>query len=141
MTHTTKNTSSITSYRTTSSSPNTFASATNPTNQKAERTKPNTKQTISLSQKKRVNKLPLIALTTQRYHVPARQFQNPKINLKITMDIRTFDHIAATDSSAETTELIQRWKDIVKPGIYRLTGGRIEERLQQIMRGREQGDL
>ena len=39
-----------------------------------------------------------------------------KSNLKITMDIRVFDHIAATDSSAETTELIQRWKDIVKPG-------------------------
>ena len=42
--------------------------------------------------------------------------------LKITTDIRTIDHIAATDSSAEATELIQRWKDIVKPGIYRLTG-------------------
>ena len=73
------------------------------------------------------------------------------------MDIRTIDHIAATDSSAEITELIQRWKDIVEPGIYRLTGGKwkkyheakflrherkvIEERLQQIMRGREQDDL
>ena len=80
-----------------------------------------------------------------------------KSNLKITMDIRTIDHIAATDSSAETTELIQQWKDIVKPEIYRLTGRKwkkyhepkflrherkvIEERLQQIMRGREQGDL
>ena len=75
----------------------------------------------------------------------------------MTMDIRTIDHIAATDSSAETTELIQRWKDIVKPGIYRLTGGKwkkyhapkflrherkvIEERLQQIMQGREQSDI
>ena len=73
------------------------------------------------------------------------------------MDVRTIDHIAATDSSAETSELIQRWKDIVKPGIYRLTGGKwkkyhepkflrherkvIEERLQQLMQGREQGDL
>ena len=73
------------------------------------------------------------------------------------MDIRTIDHTAATDSSAETTELIQRWKDIVKPGIYRLTGEKwkkyhepkflrherkvIEERLQQILQGREQGDL
>ena len=37
------------------------------------------------------------------------------------MEIRTIDHIAATGSSVETTELIQRWKDIVKPGIYRLT--------------------
>ena len=73
------------------------------------------------------------------------------------MDIRTIDHIVATDSSAETTELLQRWKDIVKPGIYRLTGGKwknyhepkflrherkvFEERLLQIMRGWEQGDL
>ena len=73
------------------------------------------------------------------------------------MDIRTNDHIAATVSSAETTELIQRWKDIVSPGIYRLTAGKwkkyhepkflrheqkvIEERLQQIMRGRKQGNL
>ena len=46
--------------------PNTVALATNPTNQKAERTKPNTKQTISPGQKKRVNKPPLIAVTTQR---------------------------------------------------------------------------
>ena len=84
---------------------------------------------------------------------------NPKFksNSKMTMDIRTIDHIAATDSSAETTELKQRWKDIVKPGIYRLTGGKwkkyhapkflrherkvIEERLQQIMQGREQSDI
>ena len=44
-----------------------------------------------------------------------------KRNLKITMEIRTIDHIAATGSSVETTQLIQRWKDIVKPGIYRLT--------------------
>ena len=73
------------------------------------------------------------------------------------MDIKTIDNLAAVDSSAETIELIERWKEIVKPGIYRMTGGKgkkyhepkflrnergvIEERLQQIMRGREQGDL
>ena len=72
-------------------------------------------------------------------------------------DIKTIDNLAAVDSSAETTELIQRWKEIVKPGIYRMTGGKwkkyhepkflrnerrvIEERLQQIIQGREQGDL
>ena len=84
---------------------------------------------------------------------------NPKLksNSKITMDSRTIDHNAAADSSGETTELIQRWKDIVKPGIYRLTGEKwkeyhepkflrhkrkvIEERVQQIRWGREQGDL
>ena len=40
------------------------------------------------------------------------------------MDIKTIDNLAAVDSSAETTELIQRWKEIVKPGIYRMTGGK-----------------
>ena len=39
------------------------------------------------------------------------------------MDARTIDNLEATDSSPETTELIQQWRDIVKPGIYRLTGG------------------
>ena len=78
-------------------------------------------------------------------------------NSNSTMDVRTIDQIAATDPSVETTELVQRWKNIVKPGIYRLTGGNwkkyhepkllrserkvIEERTQQIMRGREQDDL
>ena len=45
-------------------------------------------------------------------------------NLNSTMDARTIDQTAATDSSVETTELKQRWRDIVKPGIYRLTGGK-----------------
>ena len=78
-------------------------------------------------------------------------------NSNSTMDVKTIDQIAATDPSVETAELVQRWKDIVKPDIYRLTGGKwkkyhepkflrserkvIEERLQQIMRGREQDDL
>ena len=82
---------------------------------------------------------------------------NSESNSKITMDVKTIEQIAATNPSTETTELVQRWKDIVKPGIYRLTGGKwkkhhepkflrnerklIEERLQQIVRGREQGDL
>ena len=73
------------------------------------------------------------------------------------MDVRTIDNLAAVDSSAETTKTVQRRQDKVKPGIYRLTGGKwkkyhepkliqnerkvIEERLQRIMRGREQGDL
>ena len=73
------------------------------------------------------------------------------------MDVLIIDNLAAVDSSTETTELIQRWKEIVKPGIYRMTGRKwkkyhelkflrnerrvIEERLQQIIRGREQGIL
>ena len=76
---------------------------------------------------------------------------------KINMDAKTIDNIAAIDSLVEPTELIQRWKRIVKPGIYRLIGAKLkkyhepkflrnerkitEERLQHIMRGREQRDL
>ena len=75
---------------------------------------------------------------------------------KIEMDAKTKDNLEAIDSSQETTALIQRWRDIVKHGIYRMTGGKwkkyyeakflsngrilIEERLQQIITGRNQGD-
>ena len=73
------------------------------------------------------------------------------------MDAKTIDNIAAIDPSVETTELVQRWQDIIKHGIYALTGGKwkkyqepkflrierivIEQRIQQMMRGRKQGDL
>ena len=79
------------------------------------------------------------------------------INIETKMDVETIDNLAAVDFSAETSQLIQRWKEIVKPGIYRMTGGKwqkynepkilrnerkvLEERLQQIIKGREQGDL
>ena len=73
------------------------------------------------------------------------------------MDAKTIDSIEANYPSQETTELIQRWRDIVKPGIYRTTGGKwkkyhepkflrngrkvIEERLQQIINNQNQGGL
>ena len=41
----------------------------------------------------------------------------------LTMDARTIDNLEAADSSAETRQLIARWRDIVKPGIYRQSGG------------------
>ena len=40
------------------------------------------------------------------------------------MDARMIDNIEASNPSAETTELINRWREIVKPEIYRTTGGR-----------------
>ena len=43
---------------------------------------------------------------------------------KIKMDAKTIDSIEANNPSQETTDLIQRWRDIVKPGIYRMTGGK-----------------
>ena len=42
----------------------------------------------------------------------------------LTMDARTIDNREAADSSAETRQLIARWRDIVKPGIYRQSRGR-----------------
>ena len=75
-------------------------------------------------------------------------------NSQSKMDVRTIEYLETYDSSQETTDLIRRWKGIVKPGIYRMTGGKwkkyhepkflrcerkvIEERLQQIIDGRQQ---
>ena len=66
------------------------------------------------------------------------------------MDAITINEIESANPTAETIELINRWREIVKPGIYRLTGGKwkryhepkflrkarkvIEERLQQIIK-------
>ena len=39
------------------------------------------------------------------------------------MDARTIENVEARFNSAEITELTTQWKEIVKPGIYRMTGG------------------
>ena len=73
------------------------------------------------------------------------------------MDARTIENIEARFNSAEITKLTTRWKKIVKPGFYRMTGGRwkryhepkflrnerkvIEERLQQLTSNRQPEDL
>ena len=78
-------------------------------------------------------------------------------NSQSKMDARTIDHLETIDSSQETTDLIRRWREIVKPGVYRMTGGKwkkyhepkflrsekkvFEERLQQIIDCRQQPDL
>ena len=83
--------------------------------------------------------------------------RNTTTKMDTKMDVKTIDNLTDVDSSAETTELMQRWKEIVKPGIYGMTGGKckkyhepkflrnergvIEGRLQQNIRGREQSDL
>ena len=41
-----------------------------------------------------------------------------------TVDARTLDNLEIADPSAETRQLIARWRDIVKPGVYRQSGGR-----------------
>ena len=72
---------------------------------------------------------------------------------KIIMDARTIDNLERADNSAETRYLIARWRDIVKPGVYRQPGGRwkkyhepkilrnerrvIEKQLQQAIRNVE----
>ena len=76
---------------------------------------------------------------------------------KIKKDAKTIDSIEANYPWQETTELIQRWRDIVKPGIYRMTGGKwkkyhepnflrnerkvIEERLQQIINNQKTKEI
>ena len=71
------------------------------------------------------------------------------------MDARTNDNLEIADPSVETRNLIARWRDIVKPGMYRQNGGRwknttnrsffvskekkIEEQLQQTILDIENG--
>ena len=73
--------------------------------------------------------------------------------VKIIMDAETIDNLERADNSAGTRYLIARWRDIVKPGVYRQSGGRwkkyhepkflrnerrvIEEQLQQAIRNVE----
>ena len=73
------------------------------------------------------------------------------------MDAKTIENIETKYNSAEITELTSRWKRIVKPGIYRMTGGRrkryherkffrnerkvIEERLQLLINNWPREDL
>ena len=40
------------------------------------------------------------------------------------MDARTYDNLEKIDRSPETIELIERWQNIVKPEIYRLSSGK-----------------
>ena len=40
------------------------------------------------------------------------------------MDANTINNLELTEPSAETRNLIARWRDIVKPGVYRQSGGR-----------------
>ena len=73
------------------------------------------------------------------------------------MDANKIKEIEASNPTAGKIELINRWREIVKLMIYRLTGGKwkrylepkllrnvrkvIEERLQQIIKNRETADL
>ena len=66
------------------------------------------------------------------------------------MDAKTIDNLERIDNSQETIDPIERWRNIVKPGIYRLSNGKwkkyhepkflrgerrdIEERLSEIIR-------
>ena len=51
------------------------------------------------------------------------------INFKL--DGRSIDNLEAVDSFPETTDLIRRWRDIVKPCMYRMTGGKWKENTSQ----------
>ena len=43
---------------------------------------------------------------------------------KSTMGAHTINNLERNDLSAETRNLIARWRDIVKSGVYRMSGGR-----------------
>ena len=45
------------------------------------------------------------------------------VNL-LTMDAKTIDNLERNDSSQETANPTERWRKIVKPGIYRLSNGK-----------------
>ena len=76
---------------------------------------------------------------------------------KLSMNVKRIENIETKYNSAEITELTTRWKEIVKSGIYRMTGGRwkryhepkflrnerkvIEERLQLLINNWPQEDL
>ena len=47
------------------------------------------------------------------------RISNSDVNLP-TMDAKTIDNLDKIDSSQETANIIERWRNIVKPGIYRL---------------------
>ena len=48
---------------------------------------------------------------------------NSDVNI-LTMDAKIIDNLERIDSSQETANLIERWRNIVKPGIYRLSNGK-----------------
>ena len=49
-----------------------------------------------------------------------------------TMDARTIDDLERIDNSQETKDLIERWRNIVKPGIYRLSNGKWKSTMNRI---------
>ena len=53
------------------------------------------------------------------------------------MDARTIDSLELADLSAETRNLIARWRDIVKPGVYRQSNGRWKENHEPRFLGKE----
>ena len=83
------------------------------------KTKHRARQTTNRNNQKRVNKPPLIGLKTQN------GCSNHIVTKKIFIrDARTIDNLEQADPSAQTRHLIARWRDLVKPGIYRQSGGR-----------------
>ena len=50
-------------------------------------------------------------------------FQNNQVEIKTTDD-RTIDNLEKIDHPQETIVLIERWRIIAKPGIYRLSNGK-----------------
>ena len=120
--------------------------------EKSERKANNKPRTSDARKRTATDCLNTVTLTRSHSHN-----QNYFQSVKITMDANTINEIEASNPTAETIELINRWREIVKPGTYGLTGGKwkryqepkflrierkvIEKRLQQIIKNRETVDL
>ena len=59
------------------------------------------------------------SLLPQLNTVDRNTISNVKHNYETIMDIRRIELIEADDPSEETLQLVNRWKELVKPGEYR----------------------
>ena len=63
------------------------------------------------------------SLLPQLNTVDRNTINNVKHNHETIMDIRRIEQIEADDPSEETQQLVNRWKELVKPGEYRTSKG------------------
>ena len=63
------------------------------------------------------------SLLPQLNTVDRNTINNVKHNHETLMDIRRIEQIEADDPSEETQQLVNRWKELVKPGEYRTSKG------------------
>ena len=108
---------STTSFRATNSFPTTVALATNLTNQSTTRPLRHRETNNKPSQRNARKQTAIDCLIVTLNSCT-------KANDKFEMDVTTINNLEIAHSSVETRQLIARWRDFFKPGIYRQFGGR-----------------